>query len=730
MSDAPSSSRHPWKFFRAGGTDQVLLQSGADLAALPDLDPKLWVALSCPVKGLELDGRTLELLDTDNDGRVRVPEILEAVAWAKSLLKDPDALLRGGASLPLAAIDDRTAEGKGVLSSARQILRDLGKPEASAIGPEATADTARLFSQTRFNGDGIVPPASVDDPAVRKTLAEIILSVGGEPDCGGSTGVSKAKAELFFTECRDFSDWWKAAEEPPKGSPKVLILGEGTPLAWAAYEAVRAKADDFFTRCRLTAFDPRAAGPLNGPVDVFASMAGKDLSLSSPEIAALPLARVEVGAALPLAGGVNPAWQSAVDELRLRALEPLGIKGPGLSETDWLRVKSLFAPYAAWLDAKKGPKVEGLGLARVRALLSAKAEETVSRLIDQDLALKPEFEAIQAVDRLVRYHRDLRRVLDNFVTFSEFYGRRSPAVFQAGRLFIDGRSCDLCVRVADMGKHAALAPASHTFLMYCDCTRKDSPEKMTIAAALTGGEGDGIFVGRNGIFYDRQGRDWDATVVKVIEHDISVRQAVWSPYRRMARFIGEQIQKLAAAQDKAVTDKMAAGVEHAAASAASGAPPEKAPPFDVAKFAGILAAVGLAVGGLAAGVGKLVEAFAALLWWQKPLALLGLFVLISGPSVVITWFKLRQRNLGPLLDANGWAINGLVKINIPFGASLTALAQLPPGSARTLEDPFAPKACRAALYGWLFLGLVILLGLALALLGGPSGLAARLGLGG
>lgn len=47
--------------------------------------------------------------------------------------------------------------------------------------------------------------------------------------------------------------------------------------------------------------------------------------------------------------------------------------------------------------------------------------------------------------------------------------------------------------------------------------------------------------------------------------------------------------------------------------------------------------------------------------------------------MVLAWLKLRQRNLGPLLDASGWAINGCARINVPFGA------------ARSLHDPYAEK---------------------------------------
>ena len=63
------------------------LASGADILHLEELDQKLWVALSCPVKGLFYDERTLDMLDSDRDGRVRVPEILGACKWLGLVLK-------------------------------------------------------------------------------------------------------------------------------------------------------------------------------------------------------------------------------------------------------------------------------------------------------------------------------------------------------------------------------------------------------------------------------------------------------------------------------------------------------------------------------------------------------------------------------------------------------------------------------------------------------------------
>jgi len=147
---------HPWKFFRAGGFDQVRLDTGADLLALDQLDQKLWVALACPASGLEFDPKTLALIDDDHDGRIRAPELIRAVQWIGHLLKNPDALLKHSDTLALDAINDATTEGQTLLASARLILSNLGKPDAPALSLADLADTRRILAATAFNGDGII----------------------------------------------------------------------------------------------------------------------------------------------------------------------------------------------------------------------------------------------------------------------------------------------------------------------------------------------------------------------------------------------------------------------------------------------------------------------------------------------------------------------------------------------------------------------------------------------
>ena len=675
------SAPHSWNFFRLGGLDQVALTTTEDLLALDRLDQKLWVALSCPVKGLELDEKTLALIDADGDGHIRVPELIAAVKWAASRLKNPALLLQGAESLPLDAIDDSTSDGKTILACAKQILASLGKAGATSIFVSATADTSKLFAAHPLNGDGVIPPEATNDADAQALIRDIIACLGGTADRTGSIGVTTKQVETFYAELTAYVTWLEGS-----AAKDIAVLGADTDAACTALRAVRAKVDDYFARVRVAAYDSRALLAVNRQESEYLAIAAKDLKITADELAGFPLARVEAGRPLPLLSAVNPAWSAALATLHTAVVARLcGPEKTSLTEAEWLAITAKFAPYETWLGGKAGSVVEKLGLERARALLAGKGRAVLASLIAQDEALTPEFNAISAVDRLVRYHRDLRALLHNFVNFTDFYaGGDKLAVFQAGTLYLDNRSCQLCIRVDDAAAHSLLAATSKAYITYLECKRAGA-ETMKLAACFTQGDSDYLFVGRNGVFYDRQGRDWDATIVKIVDNPISLRQAFWSPYKKLIRMIEEQVAKRAAAADAETNLKMAAAVEGQPGAVT---PPPAAKKIDV----GTVAALGVAVGAIGGALATLATGLARLELWQLPLVVIVLMLAISLPAVIIAALKLNQRTIGPLLEANGWAINGRVRINIPFGTALTARAALPPGSHRSLRDPYADKS--------------------------------------
>ena len=740
------AASHTWKFFRAGGFDQVQLDSGADLLALRELDQKLWVALSCPTRGIEFDARTLDMIDADGDGQVRANEVLAAVEWAGRLLKTPDLLIRGADALALADIDDSSEEGKQVLASARHILKSLGKPDATEITLPDMAGIDKLVAGLTFNGDGVICPGQVAEASLRATVEDVAKCGGTLPDLSGESGINQELADQFFAEAEGYAAWYAKGE----ADKAVLLLGAQTEEAVAAFHAVKDKVGDYFTRCQLAAFDARAAAPLSRAIEDYQQLATQSLSAQSAEVAGFPLAAVGAEKALPLASGINPAWQEKMAALRERVVAPLLGDKDSLTVTEWSVLCDKFAAFAAWQAEKPAnghgknatpdneirharfphpnppPEGEGaneslcefhanhvelLGIARLREILGSTHRAEIDELLRQDRALETEVKAIRSVETLLRYNRDLFTLVNNFVSFRHFYTGKDKAIFQAGTLYLDGRSCELCIRVEDINKHAAFANTSGVCLAYCECVRNGGAEKMNIAAAFTAGDSDYLVVGRNGVFYDRKGQDWNANILRIVDHPISIRQAFWSPYKKLVRMISEQLQKFAASKAGSVEGKMASAVTEGGKPLAEtpAAPPK--PPFDVAKFAGIFAAIGLAIGAIGGILASIVSGVLALKFWQIPLALIGMMLLISLPSMVLAWFKLKRRNLGPILDACGWAINARAYINIPFGTSLTGRAVLPEGAQRSLTDPFAEKQVLWPYYLIIGAGIVSMAGL-------------------
>ena len=325
--------------------------------------------------------------------------------------------------------------------------------------------------------------------------------------------------------------------------------------------------------------------------------------------------------------------------------------------------------------------------------------ESIKSQVESELAAaKAEFEPLR---KLLLLHRDFYRLLRNFVTLEDFYDNdeKTVASFQAGTLILDQRACKLCIRVNDLAKHDSQAPLSGMYLLYCNCENKKTGKKLQIVAAMTQGEIKNLNVGKNGIFYDNDGLDYDATVFKIIENPISIRQAFWTPYRKMAKWVEDKINKSAAEKDAKAFDDMTAKADATVANPNA----EQKPAFDIAKFAGIFAAIGMALGMIGTALAAVAGGLASLNWWQLIIVFICILLVISGPSMIMAWMKLRRRNLAPVLNANGWAINADSIISVPFGLKLT----------EQVRFPFTQNPAKKSPAGKIFLVILLLIVLGL-----------------
>ena len=414
--------------------------------------------------------------------------------------------------------------------------------------------------------------------------------------------------------------------------------------------------------------------------------------------------------AAPYAANVIAAYKACKDSYdtyyqtaKLQALGlatlPADAAAPGMEEEKFIEMGKQIADYEAGKAAAEA--------ANAAALAAAKAQ-------------------YQPLEKLLLLCRDYVTLLRNFVSFQDFYAKRvkvllgrgaddeSPwAIFQAGTLVIDQRACNLCLKVSDMAKHNTQASDSGMFLIYCNCKHHATGKTMQIVAAMTVGDIRNLKVGKNALFYDRQGQDWEAEVVKIIDNPISIGQAFWSPYRKLGEWVSGLITKSAAEKEKKSFADLTTKLQTPPATTPD--KPAQPAPFDIAKFAGIFAAIGMAIGYIGRFLTDLatgVKSIASTAWWALPVAIISLLLVISGPSMVLAWMKLRKRNLAPLLNANGWAINADAIVNVLFGNTLTERAQYP---IMKLKDPHAKKKQLGKGGKWAIAVAAIIVGMAIAI---------------
>ncbi len=606
-------SGYNWQYCSLGGVTRVKIATGEDIAHLHELDQTMWTVLSCPVKGLELEERTLHLMDSDNDGKIRVDEVTAASQWLCQVLRDPNKLIEAPDTLTLADLNRDTEEGAKLYENAQEVLTFMGE----------SSDTLSLKQLTDFV------------TAYDKELATNI----------------------------------EAAAKDTEGVDAPY--GENTADAVAAVNALRDKMADYFMRCRFVQFHAESSAALDVDIEKVAALSQSNIATGTDEVAKYPIARPIANNVLPVNEGLNPAWAGAVAKVKSLVLD---VDYPGkesISEEEWNAILAKVDGYTKAVAAHVKELTDGL---------NEKAKEV------HDL--------LQPIEKLLRLTRDFYRLLRNYVMMIDFYDQGQKAIFQAGKLYIDSRCCDLCMKVSDMGTQTLQAPFSNMYLIYCKCTSRVKNETMDIVAAMTDGDVDDLHEGKNAIFYDVNGQDWDATVTKIIDNPISIRQAFWSPYKKFFNWITEKLNKSAAEKEAKSFDDMTSKADTATNSLTDAAnkegenkQKEKKQPFDIAKFAGIFAAIGMAVGYIFGALSGLFKSF-----FGNPWTILLFFILvilfISGPSMFLAWLKLRKRNLSPVLNANGWAINSKIVVNVKFGATLTYLAKYP---KVVLEDPFAEK---------------------------------------
>jgi len=658
-------------FRNYGGNYQLRIETADELEMVQTLDEARWVATSAPVAGLNCDPAFLTYIDTDCNGRIRTDEVKAAQAWLFNLLKYRDRVTAGSDVLRLADIDTSHPEGSALRAAAELILSNLGYDDVHEISLSHVRDLESIMASAAHNGDGVIPPEAAREPDTAEFIEAVIECSGSVTDAGGKAGVTEEHIRQFFEDARAYLQWKAKGEIAGSEAGQTDVMPWGLDTA-AAYELVASlddKLEQYFTQCAIVRFDRRAADQMQFREAELDELDFGDRQGMEARLRAAPLAVPNPDGVLDLDGALNPLYSTVMADLRSRVLDrALGGPVTKLDRDQWNKVTAVFAEYRSWIESKRGAAVEKLGSHKLAVYLSGPYGERVNELIATDKAVARELEQIHNVEKLILYQRWLMEFVNNFVSFPMLYDPDRISLIEMGTLVIDGRELTFTMKVEDRQGHKTVAQSSFMYLLYVQVTGKeDKSDRFEVVAAVTAGDAAGLRVGKRGIFFTTDGREWDAEVVDIVQNPVSLWEFLKAPFQQVSNFVKKQIERFSKGQQAKLETGLAA-------------------PTPTAATRDILLGGSIAIAALGSAFAYVTKALSEVKLYHILYVLLGIGAVAFVPAFILGFMKLRKRDMTAIIEASGWAINLRMKMTRSLGRLFTRRPGLPKGARKESRD--------------------------------------------
>lgn len=712
------------QFENLGRSRQVRIATPEDLRDVPMLEDALWVATAAPVDAFRMDPVFLGLVDSDGDGRIRSDELRGAIRWLFATLSDTSSIGQPDAELVLSALDPASPDGAAALDAARRILA-----RTAPSGPVPTVLQLDAIRAVRSDEEGkglsaagkVLPSAAGADKGLRSFLLHVLETTGGERHPSGEYAVTEATLDRFLAEGAAWLAWHVRAAN----DASIRALGDDTRAAADATTAIAAKLDQYFLLCDAVALDPEVGNRrwIDTDVDLL------DPRSSAAVLERAPLARPRPDGLLALGATVNPAWRDRWEAFVTRALLPLTGPRDVLDRGALAESLAKLGPWLAWQLEKPSTRVGDRGMGVLGQHIGQPDCSTRTReLLARSDAAAVALDGVKLVEKLVLFQRDLLWLANNMVSMPALCDARFKAAFERGTLVMDGRVFEMSLPVNDAARAERFAAMSPMFTMFVRIGDEAPDLDEEIMVPVTAGEREHLVDGMWGVFFDVDKQERHALVRKISVAPISIREAVFSPFRRAGEAIQGMLDKAADVEQTAIAGTLAtrgATLTTAASPAALSTPlpaiapaaaptptpaatPTPAVPHPPAGPFGqlplLIAGAGVAVGAIGAVLVQATNVFmnasgsvaaalvnlpfvsalptsaqTALSVVSLPLAVvlvvLGIvtvpLLIYLIPVVISAWVRLRRRDLATLLEASGWAINTRLHLDPKLARELT-----------------------------------------------------------
>lgn len=677
------------------GLVQLRLTSPEDLEHIHHLDAARWSSTSVPISQLLCDEALLRYLDTDENGRIRVQELRGAHEWLKARLKNRKRIAERTDTVYLDDLDGRSPEASRLRALAKKRIKASGQTQtgAAAISLADIRSFRDGYAKKFPNGDGVVAPAQIADEDLAQFASLVMAACGSDKDISDDEGVSQERLSTFLGLGQATLDWEAEGNlNNGRETSDIFPFGAETARAFAIVSALSNKLEQFFAQCDLLGHGEAAEEKLTVRKETLAGLDVGDPSAIQAYLQKAALGRPNTEGALYLESWLNPLFASDVRRLAeevLPRVQSTTLPITKIERNAWEKTAALFEPYQRWQSKRPAPLPSGLSGDALRALLHGPLPEKLRALVAEDQKASAELIGLGDLEKLALLQRWILDLANNMVSFPALFSEGERCLFEVGTLVLDGREMSLCVHVDDKETHRPIAETSNVFVAYAELERKEGAERKTkyVAAGVTSGSRRGIAIGKRGVFYDREGNEWDAKVTDVIVKPISISEAALAPFVKLREFVADKMAQLFGKKLEAMEER-AQSVVLGAEKPPAIEPPPPPPKLPVPAGPPIHTPQGSIVGGgiAFAAVGSAAAFALQTLANTNPLNALfavgGVSLGVMAVSGFLGWLKLRKRDISALLEASGWAFNVRIYLRHNLSHRFTRVPPLPEKSIR------------------------------------------------
>ena len=650
------------EFRLIGGAWQPVVENFEQLKAVLELDEAWFAITGIDINSLRADRKFLEFLDSDKNGKIRTDEIKDAIKFMAEVLKDGFGFEDESSELALSALNTDSPAGAELLASAKQILNNLGTPDADVITLANVNDEKQIKNCVLCNGDGIVTPDSVDEKSA-KIIELAIKFSGAETDLSGISGINEKKLDDFVAAAKTLLAWYQEGDANAALTP----YGSNTKPIFDAFCAIKDAVDDYFLSSATLSFldtDPDRLAKKDSTADVRTPAEVMEL------LKKLAIAAPSSEGTLDVAGAINPLWKNKITAFVSFAEINALLMDNKLTLSAWQEISAKLAPAGEWFKRRPDyPALLAVSRQELEESVSDKDIAAIKEVIAKDLEAGTTLSKIENLRKLLLFQKHMQEFLKNSLNLGALFTAGTTSWLQSGVLVMDGRHFSLAVPVTDLAEHKRIVATSNICVAYVEISRglPGALKKQQLAVAITSGNMRYLFPGKRGIFFDAAGDVYDAKITDFIRQPVSVCEALMSPFFKLGEFLGKQADKMLATKSNAAQQDLSKNL------AAGKVPVPPAADTKAGGMNGSMLLMGGSIGLAAIGssIAFIVKSLQNVSIGQIIAVICGILLVFGGPMILTSLIKLYRRDLGRFLEASGCALNFPLRLSMKLGNFFT-----------------------------------------------------------